>query len=152
MDLAGITVTALIQMGIGTLFYFAVRRNLDKVDRLEEKLEDLERERIDAMEATQRDCRLRCEREREHEAQSRKELHRDLSEVRRTYVTVAALNEALHEIKSAQQDFRGAVLDLAAIKNEIGNVAAFVSEVNQRGIALLADVARIEGELQGKKG
>lgn len=129
--------SAAIQTAIGGVFYFAVQRNMEKIDRLSAKVELLERERIAGI-----------ERQQDADTRSRKEMHNQISELQRSSVTVQTCRETHRELVIGQQEFRAAVIDLASVKTEIRKVADFVSDVNERGIALLQDVARIQGAQQ----
>jgi Mg2+ and Co2+ transporter CorA len=143
MELTSVAVTALVQAAIGFLFWILMQRTVEKVDRLQREIEELKDRRVAAIESTAKE-------ESEKNAARRKEIYERLAKVERESVTVAKCHEQHQELLEGFAEYRGAVIDLGKVQEKLSLTANFVSEVNERVIALKEDVARMQGEHHGR--
>lgn len=140
-----ILVGAVVQACVGLAFWFAVQRNLEKVDRLEREIKDLRDKQVKQIEDTL------TEHTRDNvdsftvESTKREKIYSRLDQLDRTIVTRVDCHETHKELAAGLQEFRGGVLDLARVQTKIEGVANFVNEVNQRVLGLVKDVAKMEG-------
>jgi TolA-binding protein len=145
IELGTVAVSALVQAGIGLLFWLAVQRTVEKLDRLEREVSELKEERVARIESDLKEHAGENEKRFERHVEARKGIYERLEKIEREYVPGIECREAMKEMAAGQMEFRAAVVDLAATQEKLNNTAGFVSEVNQRMIALAQDVARIEG-------
>jgi len=151
MDIMSLLVGALIQGAIGLLFYLAVKRNLEKVDRLEEKLGIMERDHISKIEADAKEHANKIEGKFTADAAKRKALYERLEDMRGEFVQVTNCTK-IHEQWAAQfERFSGAVLDLARVQAETKLTAEQLKLVSERVIALGNDVSKMEGKNEHRR-
>lgn len=137
-NVISVIVSAVIQCAIGLLFWFAVRRNVEMLDQLKDRVRTLEEKRITGLEnAFEEHVRAN--------ADAREKLFNELRHIDSTFITREQCKE-LHRASLGQfEKFQSAVLDLAKIEEKTRATAAFVEEVNERVIAAMQDIARMEG-------
>jgi hypothetical protein len=138
MDWQNLAITAVIQSGIGLLFWLLIQRQVEKFDRVEQRVKHLEERRISGIECMAKE-------ENEKNAARRKEIYERLAKVERESVTIDKCHESHKEMLGGMQEYRIAVIDLAKTQEKLDSTARFVNEVNQRVINLAEDVARMEG-------
>jgi len=143
MDWQNLAITAVIQSGIGLLFWLLIQRQVEKFDRVEQRVKHLEERRISRIECMAKE-------ENEKNAARRKEIYERLAKVERKSVTIDKCHESHKEMLGGMQEYRIAVIDLAKTQEKLDSTARFVNEVNQRVINLAEDVARMEGENHGR--
>jgi hypothetical protein len=138
-----VVVTACVQAAIGFLFWLLMQRTVEKVDRLQREIEELKDNRVGAIEQGMKE-------EIEKNAARRKEIYERLGAMEKTSVTMALCREQHKALMESLEEYRGAVLDLARVQQNVTNTAKFVDEVNERVICLKEDVARMQGENHGR--
>lgn len=139
MDLMPLVMGAVIQGLVGLLFYLAVQRNLEKVDRLKEQLQTLERERIDKLEKDM-DSGFKGD------AEKRKKIYEELMDIRTHFVHVKTC-EHMHETMRAQfEKFGASVIDLAKVQEKTEATARSIEKISEQVIALGQDLSRMEGK------
>lgn len=141
IEIGTVVVSGVIQTGIGVMFWFAIQRTVEKVDKLTEQVADLKDRRVTAMEAAHKE-------HAEKDASARKGLYERVATIERTYVEGTACRVMMAEIKDGMTEYRAAVLDLAKVQADVQHAARFVAEVNERVIGVVTDVARIQGEMK----
>lgn len=148
VDLVNVAVTtgigAMIQGLVGLLIWFTIRRNIEKVDRLENKLSTLEERRVNGIEK-------RFEGHCEHDANARKKIYEDLTFIRTRFVHVESCAK-IHAQASAQLDrFQSAVTDLARVQEATEINAKTLERLGERLISVSNDVARVEASQERKQ-
>ena len=139
MDVMNIAVSATVQCGIGMLFWFAVQRNIQKVDRLQGDLDSLKTERVDKL---AEDMKAHEERN----AMARKKIYEEIVALRTGYVSQTACDKVHNTVGQQMDRMQGFVIDLARVNESVRSTASFVDEVNQRVIAAGQDIARLQGQ------
>lgn len=141
MDFVGIAVSAAIQGLVGLVIWAAVRRNLERVDRLEGEIGELKDRRIGGLEQAFRD-------HEELNRVAREELFKELRGIHTGFVNKADCF-AMHREMTKQFDrFSSAVIDLARVQERNEQLAGFIEEVNNRVISTMQDVSKIQGEIE----
>ena len=137
-------VQALVGGGISFLFWMFLQRQVEKYDRLRQRVDHLEEKRVTAIETDAKD-------ESEKNAARRKEIYERLGAIEKTAVTMALCREQHKALMESLEEYRAAVIDLAKVQENVTSTAKFVDEVNERVISLKEDVARMQGVHQGEK-
>jgi uncharacterized membrane protein YgaE (UPF0421/DUF939 family) len=154
MDWSTLFVSALVQalVGAGTGFFFwlFIQRQVEKYDRLTQRLDDLEEKRIAGIESAAKEHGQANEDEKDKNAARRKEIYERLAKVERESVTAAKCHEKHQEERAGLLEYRAAVIDLAKVQEKLFGTANFLDEVNERVISLKEDVARMQGEQHGR--
>lgn len=145
IEFGTVAVSAGIQSIVGLILYFAVRRQVEKVDVLTDQVTDLKDKQL-------ADTNERLGRHIEKESESRKELYGRVGNLERNSVPADLCRQTHRELAQGQQEFRAAVIDLAGVQQQITNVSRFISDVNERQIALGQDLAEMRGRMNGGKG
>jgi hypothetical protein len=149
MDLMGMFVGAVVQGLIGLLFYLAVQRNMEKVDRLQERVSTMEKEKLAAMATATEKLEEKMEAGFKEESAKRKGLHEDIEFVRTHFVHVKAC-ERMHTVMAAQfEKFSGAVIDLAKVQEKTEQTAKRMEQISEQVISLGQDISKMEGAHNG---
>lgn len=141
VELGNIIVAGVVQTAIGTFFWLAVRKTVEKVDDLQKQVSELKDKRVAVIEELLREHGRDNDARFAAAASSRKQLHEGLAEVRETYVKQASC-------ASAMERFAGAVVDLARVEEKIDGAAKWISKVQDGLIAQGQDLARLQGAAQ----
>lgn len=152
VDVGTVMVTALLQTAIGWLFRMTLLRQVEKMDALAEEVRKLKDEKVAGIAAALAEHAKLAAQLEERASAARKEVYSRLGSLEKNTVTVAYCRENHREAAGALLEFRDAVVSLAALQADLKNTALFVSEVNQRVIALIQDVAKLEGRTEGGHG
>ena len=136
---------AVIQALIGTAFWLLIQRAIQKVEKLQEAIEDLKERRVAVIERNLEAHRREDDGRFHAASESRKGMHLRISTIERDYVPGSLCRQQHLELRQGQEEFRAAVVDLAGLRSEINTTTAFLREVNQRVIAAMTDIARLEG-------
>jgi uncharacterized membrane-anchored protein YhcB (DUF1043 family) len=138
MDYVGIFVGAVVQCGVGLLFYLAVQRNMEKVDRLQEQLDKMEHDRIEKLEGNM----VTHEKEA---SEKRRKIYEEIGDIRTHFVHIKTC-EKMHEAMTEQfEKFSGAVIDLARLQERTEQTAKTLEDIQNRLIAQGQDLAKMEG-------
>lgn len=138
MDFAGMAIGAMIQCAIGLLFYLAVQRNMEKVDRLQEQLDKMEHDRIEKLEANV----IRHEKEA---SDKRKVIYEEISDIRTHFVHVKICEKMHQQMATQFEKFSSAVIDMARLQERSEQTAKTLTDIQDRLIAQGQDLAKMEG-------
>lgn len=137
-------VSAAVQGLVGLLIYVAIRRNLEKVDRLEETVKELEDQKIARINADIREHKAEDDKRFEAAAKSRLGLHEDVEDIRTHFVHVKTCQKQ-HET------FTAAVTDLARVQERTETTTRMLDNLNQRITGIIQDLAKVEA-VQDERG
>jgi len=143
MDYMGILVGAVVQCGVGSLFYLAVQRNMEKVDRLQQQLEKIEHDRIEKLESDMAG----------HEKEAgdkRKKIYEEIVNIRTHFVHVKTCEKLHQALVNQFEKFSGAVIDLAKVQEKTAQLAARLEQIAEQTVALGQDLAKMEGRHESR--
>jgi len=145
IEIGTVIVSGLVQTGIGFLFWFAVQRTVERVDKLQGELAELKDRRVTGIEDALKEHTEANETRFEKHTAARKEIYGRIEALERNKVESTACREMMREIAAGMAEYRAAVIDLAKVQESVRNLAGFVSEVNQRVISTMTDLAEQKG-------
>lgn len=138
-------VSALIQGVVGTLIWLAVRRNVEMVDRLQERLNDFEAKRLGAVENSVKILA-------ETEGEGRRRIHEEITWVRTHFVHSNTCAKMMGEVARGMENFASATHDLARIQAATEMNTREIGRVTERIAGVAEDQARMEGRHEGNAG
>jgi hypothetical protein len=141
---AGIGVSALIQALVGFAVWLLIRRNIEKVDRLEQAVNDLENDKVQRIADDLEKHAAEDNRRFEGESISRKKIHEDITEIKTHFVHVKTCQKQ-HET------FTVAVTDLAKVQERTENVTKMLDALNGRMVGMVQDIAAVQA-VQDERG
>lgn len=130
-------ISAAVQGLVGMLIWLGIRRNIEKVDRLERDVKSLETEKIDRLESDLEKHEAETNRRFEADTQSRRKIHEELTFVRTHFVHVETC-------KYQHEKFEGAVQDLARVQERTEATTRLLEKLNERITGMVQDIARVE--------
>lgn len=138
IELGTVIVGGVVQTGIGTLFWLAVRKTVEKVDELQKQLEELKDRRVAGLEQTMREAAVETNKRFEAASDGRRRLHEGIEAVRLDYMPRQQCREAMEQ-------FAGAVQDLARVEERVQGMVRTVQSLAEQQVGLGQDLARIQG-------
>jgi len=135
-----IVVGAIVQGGVGFLFWVAGQRNVEKFDRISRELQELKDNRVKGIEENFKEHDKENDLRFEKGAEARKKIYEELKTLSDRYVPVARCTEAHKTLTEAINQFLAATSDMARAEERIEMMMAFLKEVNERLIAVKEDV------------
>lgn len=136
-------VTALIQGGVGTLIWLAVRRNVETVDRLKNRIETIEGEKLMALARRQ-------ELAETENKDGRRRLHEEITWVRTHFVHAKSCEKMMGDVARGMEGFVSATRDLGRIQAATEQNTSQINGVAERIAGLATDLARMEGRHEEK--
>jgi hypothetical protein len=148
MDITQIAVAAGVQGIVGLLFYFAVNRQVEKVDRLEKKVDDLSTNRITKIEEDLKDACEKSEKGFAHAAQARKGIYQELEWQKTHFVHVKTCTDAHKTLSDAINRFLAVTNDLARHDEKIATLADGVRDMRELWLGMKTDIDKHLGGTQ----
>jgi hypothetical protein len=131
-------VSAVIQGGVGALIWFAVRRNVELVDRLRDRIETIESDKIAAL---SREVKSNSQ----SEIDGRRRLHEEITFVRTHFVHSKTCEKMMGNVARGMEKFAAAASDLGGIQKATEINTREIGRVAERIAGLSTDLARMEG-------
>lgn len=131
-------VSAVIQGSVGTLIWLAVRRNVETVDRLREKINEFESKRLAAVEQSVKSLAAT-------ESDGRRRIHEEITWVRTHFVHSKTCEKMMGDVARGMENFASATHDLAKIQTATEANTREINRVAERIAALAEDQARMQG-------
>jgi len=131
-------VSAVIQGGVGALIWFAVRRNVELVDRLRDRIETIESDKIVAL---SREVKSNSQ----SEIEGRRRLHEEIVFVRTHFVHSKTCEKMMGGVARGMEKFAAAASDLSGIQKATEINTREIGRVAERIAGLSTDLARMEG-------
>lgn len=136
----------LLVVGLGSfLIKRAVERRDQEVTTMKDDLRRLKEQRIVQIEDAQREIKEDAQAKLAHAALARKAMHEELAEIRAKFVHKMECKDMHDKTARQYEKFEASSIELARMAQELKTTARFVNEVNDRQIALMQDLARLEG-------
>lgn len=147
IDVGTVVASGGVNAVIGIAVYFLVRRNVERVDRLEGELKTLRDERVVDLGKKIDANKVNFDERMQKASEARGKLHEQIEAVRIDYQTRADCQTMHKEFG----EFRAAVARLEAMQSRIGQQAEFLKEVNDRAIDLIKDVSKLAADVEHLK-
>lgn len=138
IDVAQMAVGAAIQGAVGLVFYFAVRRNMDRVDKLEGELQSLKDHRISSIESQVAAVR-----------KDNKTIEEEVVWVKTHFVHVKTCQDAHKSLKEAIDRFLAATMDLARHDERLDVLTKSLESFQVQLLSMKQDFDRFYGRKGG---
>lgn len=139
-------VSAIVQGSIGLLFYLAVQRNMQKVDRLQERLNNMEQKKLADIEENARRLETRIDDRERDAAGKRKKIYEEMVDIRTHFVHVKACEKMHTRMAEQFERFSGSVIDLAKIQDRMEVLTKQLDHLGEQVVALGRDLSHMEGQ------
>jgi outer membrane murein-binding lipoprotein Lpp len=142
-----IVVGAIVQGGVGFLFWVAGQRNVEKFDRISRELQELKDNRVKGIEEDLEERGKTIDIRFDGAAKARKEIYEELRKIRETFVKTdqcievhKRMETAYRELKETIAQFLSATADMARCEERIALVMETMKDFEQRLIDVKEDV------------